>query len=102
MSYFFDEPGPPSFGEVRDADADEPPVGASARLLLAQRLVADFVERLAERGGVVAGVVHEAGRRGVGELLGLDEVLEPHLRGVDAELVRRRLHEALDQERRLR
>ena len=89
------------FGEVRDPDAHELALGARRRLLLAQVVVADLVERLAQRGRVVAGVVHEPGRRRVRELLGLDEVLEPHLGRVDAELVRRRLHQSFDEVRRL-
>ena len=51
--------------------------------------------------GVVARVVLEPGRRRVRELLRLDEVLRPEVGRVDAQLVRRRLHQALDQVRRL-
>ena len=94
-------PGADRLGEVGDADADEPPLGPRRRLLLAELLVADLVERRAQRGRVVAGVVDEAGRRLVRELLGLDEVLEAELGRVDAELVGRRLHEPLDEVRRL-
>ena len=93
--------GADRLGEVGDADADEPALGARCGLLLAQLLVADLVERLAQRRRVVAGVVDEARRRRVRELLGLDEVLEAELGRVDPELVGRRLHEALDEVRRL-
>ena len=101
MSYVLRRARADRFGEVRDADAHQLAVGARRDLLLAQVLVADCVERLAQRGRVVAGVVHEPGRCRVRELLGLDEVLEPHVGRVDAELVGRRLHQSFDEVRRL-
>ncbi len=76
-------PGADGLGEVGDADADEPALGTRGRLLLAKLLVADLVEGLAQRGRVVAGVVDEAGRRRVRELVGLDEVLEAEVGRVD-------------------
>ena len=93
--------GAHDFGEAGDADADQPTLLARLRLLLAQVLVADGVERLAQCGRIVTGVVDEAGCGGVGELLGLDEVAHAQVSRVDAELVRRVLHQSLDQVRRL-
>ena len=89
-------------GEAREADPDQPPFLARPLLLLAQLLVADALERLVERRLVVAGVVLEAGRGRVRELVRLDEVLPPQLGRVDAELVRRGLDEPLDEVRGLR
>src|SRR5262249_38837532 len=88
-------------GEVRDPDADQPTVSARLYLFGTQRLVADLVEGSAQRGGIVARVVDETGRRGVRELEGLDELLEPEIGGSDAQLVCGGLHESLDEERRL-
>jgi hypothetical protein len=58
--------------------------------------VVEQVLRLVQGGVVVAGVVDETGRRQVGELLGPDEVLQPELGRVDAELVGRPVHQPLD------
>ncbi len=93
--------GPHGLGEMSDADPDEPAFFAGRQLLGSQLLVADLVERLAQGGRVVTRVVHESGGRLVGELLGLDEVPEAHLGRVDAQVVGRVLHQALDQERGL-
>ena len=71
-----------------------PPAPAAA-------LVAELLERDPHRLGVVARVVDEPRRGLVRELLRLDEVVEPELRRVDAELVRGVVDEPLDQVRRL-
>ena len=65
-------------------------------LLLAQALVVDEVHRLPEGGRVVARVVRPAGRRGVRELLGLDEVLHPELGRVLADVVGEDVDHPLD------
>src|SRR5690349_10606095 len=69
--------GPDDLGEAADADAHELAAGALFRLLLAQVVVADQVERLLERAAVVARGVLPARRFLVRELLGLAEVLHP-------------------------
>src|SRR5437879_5958238 len=75
--------------------------GPGLLLLGPQLVVAHLVEGLAQRGGVVAGVVHEARRRRVRELLGLNEVLHAEVGRVHADLVRRGLHQPLDHVRGL-
>src|SRR5206468_11935337 len=70
-------------GERREADAEQPPFLARPLLLLPELRVADALERLVERRLVVAGVVLEAGRGRVRELLGPDEVLPAQLGRVD-------------------
>ena len=70
-------------------------------LLLAQLGVADRVERLVQRRVVVAAVVLPAHRRGVRELLLLDEVLAPQLGGVHVELAREHVDHPLDEVARL-
>ena len=88
--------GADDLGEGGDADAHQLAALALLLLLAQQILVADLVERLLQGGGVVAAVVLPAGRRLVGELLGLDEVLEAQLGGVDADLVGEDVDHALD------
>ena len=75
--------------------------GAGGRLLGAKLLVAELLERDSHRLRVVARVVEKARRRLVRELVRLNEVVEPELRRVDAELVRGVVDEALDQVRGL-
>ena len=88
--------GPDDLGEAADADAHELAAGALLRLLHPQVVVADHVERLLERGRVIARVVRPAGRRLVRELLRLDEVLHPQLGRVLADLVGEDVDHALD------
>ena len=70
---------------AREADAEVlrgsggPPLG----LLGAHVLVADHLEGAVERGLVVTRVEHQAGRRGVRELVGRDEVAPPDLGRID-------------------
>ena len=87
MSYSLPVPGADDLGERGDADADQPALLAGLLLLLAQLRVAELLEREVHRLLVVARVVLEPGRRLVRELLRLDEVLQPELDRVDAELV---------------
>ena len=88
-------------GEARKADPDQAPLLARLPLLLAQRRVADTLQRLVQRCLVVARVVLEAGRRVVRELLRPDEVLAAQLGRIDVELVGRGLDQPLDQVRGL-
>ena len=63
MSYFFDGPAPTASVKCAMPMPMSRPSFACFGLLGAQLLVADLVERLAQRGRVVARVVDEAGRR---------------------------------------
>ena len=91
------EPADLDPGREPDAavDAARPRLGAS-RL---EARVVGHLERHVERALVVARVVAEARRRGVGELL--DEVAAPDLGRVDTELVGEQIHHPLDHVRRL-
>ena len=93
--------GADDLGERREPDADQLALLARLLLLPAQLLVAELLEREVQRALVVAGVVDEAGGRGVRELIRLDEVRTPELGRVEPELVRGGLDEPLDQVRRL-
>ena len=88
--------GTDHLGEGREADPHQLAAGALLGLLLQQRLVADRLERLVERLVIVAAVVGESECGSVGELLFLHEVLPPQLHRVDAELVGKDVHRALD------
>ena len=88
--------GTDDLGEGREADAHQLAASALLGLLLQQRLVADRLERLVERLVIVAAVVGESECGAVGELLFLHEVLPPQLHRVDAELVGKDVHRALD------
>ena len=94
--------GADDLGEEGDADAHQLArlaalEGLLLRLLLgAERLVADRVHRLLHGGVIVAGIVFPAERRGVGELLALDQVLHPELGRVHAELLGQDVHRPLD------
>ena len=65
-------------------------------MLPAQIGIADLVERLAQRGRIVAAVVLPAQRRPVRKLLGLDEVLHPQLGRIHVQLQRQGIHHAFD------
>ena len=102
MSQFFDGPGADDLGEERDADAHDV-AGLAAlerralrRLLLAQLGVFRALHRLLHGGVIVAGIVFPAQRRVIRELLRLDEVLQPQLRRIHAELLRQDVHPSLD------
>ena len=94
--------GADDLGEEGDADAHQfarlaALEGFLLRLLLGAELaVADRVHRLLQGGVIVAGIVFPAERRGVGELLALDEVLHPELGRVHAELLGQDVHRPLD------
>ena len=88
--------GADDLGEGGDADPHQLAARALLLLLAQQVLVADLVQRLLQRGRVVAAVVLPAGRRLVGELLRLDEVLEAQLGRVDVQLVGQDVDHALD------
>ena len=88
--------GADDLGERRDADPHQFAAGAFLGLLAQQILVADLVERLVQGGRVIAAVVLPAGRRLVGELLRLDEVLEAELGRVHLQLVGQDVDHALD------
>jgi hypothetical protein len=99
-----DQHGRPEAADLevrRDADAEQLALLPRLLLLGAELLVADDLERLGERLLVVAAVEHQAGRRRVGELLLLDEVLPPDLDRVHAELGRDLVHHPLGDERGL-
>ena len=89
-------PGAHDLGEAADANAHELAAGPLLGLLSPELRVADEVHRLAQRRAVVAGVVLPAGRRGVRELLGGDEVPEPEFGRILAALVGGDVDEPLD------
>ena len=84
------------FGEAGDPDSHQLTLLPLLGLLFPQLLVAELVERELHGLGVVATVVLEAGGRHVGELLGLDEVLEPDVRRIQVHFQRGTLNQALD------
>ena len=88
-------PGADGLGEERDADAHELALGPLLLLLATELVVAGHLHGQAHGRLVVAGVVHPARLRRVGELVGLDEVLDPQLGGVHLEVVRQAVDEAL-------
>src|SRR5262245_25425458 len=101
MSQFFDGPAPTiSVKKQRPipmVSRGSPRLKASlGRLLGAQLLVADGLQRLVHGGVVVAGVVFPAERRLIGKLLAPDEVLEPQLGRVHAQLLGQDVHAAFD------
>src|SRR5262249_21336256 len=102
-----DRSGANDLGKEADPDAHQlaglaPGEGfAVAALLVAQIRVADRVQRLVERGQVVAAVVFPAKRRLVRELLFADQVAAPHFGWVHAELARQNIDHALNKIRRL-
>ena len=57
--------------------------------------VADL-DQLVQRRLIVAGVIDQADRRGVGELVGRDEVLPPHLDRIEPQLAAHLVHDPLD------
>ena len=82
--------GADALGEEREADAHQ--LAARARFSACsapQLVVAGDAHRLLQRPRVVAGVVLPAGRRGVRELLGPQQVLHPQLGRVHAPARRR-------------
>ena len=101
MSKSFDGPAPDDLGERADADAHELAAGPLLGLLLEQVAVADLVERLLQRGVVVARVVLPAGGAVVRELVLADEVLHPELGRVHADHVGRLVDQPLDRVDRL-
>ena len=108
MSAVLDRPRPHDLGEERDPDAHEGSGFATRERLAAGPLlspegpVVDGREGLLHRGVVVAGVVLPAERRGVGELLLGDEVLQPELGRVQVEPPGEYVDHPLDEVRRLR
>ena len=97
--------GPAPTPSVKNADADAHQLAARRRACSAcsapQLLVAGDLHRQPQRPRVVAGVVLPAGRRDVRELLRLDQVLQPQLGGIHAELVGEAVDHPLDQVHRL-
>jgi hypothetical protein len=89
-------PPPDGLGEEPDADAHQLAARPALRLLGAQRVVAGQVQRLAQRGRVVARVVDPAGLGLVGELLGRQQVGQAQLHGVHLQLEGQAVDEALD------
>src|SRR5438045_332785 len=85
-----------SLGEARDADSHQLAARALLGLLATQISITDLRHRQLERRLVVAAVVRPARRRPIRELLGTYEVLQPEVRGIDVQLVRGNVGEALD------
>ena len=71
--------GPNNFSEAGDADTHQLTSGTLLCLLLAQFLIAHHVHCLAQRWGIVTGVIFPSQCRAVGELIFLNEVLEPKI-----------------------
>ena len=89
--------GADRLGEERDADAHQLAALPRCRLLGPELVVPRDAEGLGHGGRVVAGVVDPAGAADVGELVGLDEVAQPQLDGVDVQLVGEDVDHPLDQ-----
>src|SRR5262249_17918901 len=101
-------PRPDDFREEGDAEAHDL-AGLAAlerralvRLLLAERGVTRRLHHLLHGGVVVAGIVLPAERRVIRELLSPDEILQPQLRRIHAELLREDVHRPFDAVGRLR
>ena len=93
------EPAHLVVGREADPELLHVAAGTPLRLLAAQRIVVQYLERAVEIRSVVAGVDREAGGDRRGELL--DEVAPPQLDRVDVEPARERVHRPLDRERGL-
>ncbi len=93
--------GTDRFGEEADADSHQFAAGPFLYLLLAQVFVTDHLHRFAHGRLVVAAVVDPAGLGFVGELVGLDEILQPELGRVHLEFVGQDVDHAFDQIHRL-
>jgi hypothetical protein len=90
-------PGADGLGEERDADAHQLAAGPLLGLLPAQLVVAGHLQREAHRRLVVAGVVLPTGLVRVRELLRADEVPQPQLGRVHAQLVGEHVDHPLDE-----
>ena len=88
--------GSAQFAICRNADADAFAVGARLGLLLAQTGVIHLCQGLAQRSGVVAAVIDEAGGRRIGKIAGADEVLEADLGRVHFQFGGQDIDHALD------
>src|SRR5262249_51237616 len=84
----------------RQADAAQLAVARGFALALAEAVIVGDLQRLLERGVIVAGVVRHDHRRLMREAL--DEVLLAQVGGIDAQLARADLDQTLDDEGRLR
>ena len=84
------------------ADAAQLALGLRGRAPAGEARVVGELERLVERGLVVAGVVHQRDRRLIGEGVLGDEVLAPQLRRIAPGLTGRGLDDGLEQIGRLR
>ena len=88
---------PDPLGEEAQPDAHVLAAGAPLGLLAAQLVVARHVQRQLQRPRVVARVVLPAGRAGVRELLGPQQVAHPQLGRVHPELAGQHVGQPLDQ-----
>ncbi len=93
--------GADGLGEERDADPHQLAALALLGLLAPQLVVPGHVEADVEGALVLAGVVDPAGLGGVGELVGLDEVLPAQRDRVHLELVGQAVDDPLDEVDRL-
>ena len=89
------------FDKGRKADADQFAVFAPFVALAQQLFVVGKLERLAQRLFVIAGIVLDAGAGGVGELIGLNEILAADFQAVHAEHVGGFVEQPLDVQHRL-
>ena len=81
-----------------DADADIAALLAQLLLLGAPAIVFRQFQGFVEHGGIIAAVIHIAGRDQIGELIGLDKIHAPDVDRIHAELRRRAVDQAFDDE----
>ncbi len=85
----------------RKADADQLAAFAPVVALAQKIFVVGHLERFAQRFFEIAGIVLDAGARGVGELIGLNEILSANFQAVHAQNRRGLVEQALDVQDRL-
>ena len=102
----FERPAPRAFDVVCDPNTDVAALRTRQRLPLGEPGITRGLEHHRLRTGIIAAVVgHDAAvarseRRGVRHLIRPDQIAAPHLRAIETELRRDRIHRPLHRERR--
>ena len=87
---------PNNFSEAGDADTHQLTSGTLLCLLLAQFLIAHHVHCLTQRWGIITRVIFPTQCGAVGELIFLNEVLEPKICRIPSQLLGKHISNSLD------